>query len=253
MKILVKTFDRMILLKISGVLFILAISLNRMDLSAQPGLSFYSDAGKNTITDGLFIRSALIGNYKSGKNQLKAGFQTNLINGNNIVLSGYCIDVSREIRIRNTPLELYGFWVWTASSKILQEINYGCYISMKQKHFEMQIGTNFRTYSFRRNAIKDYDIEEKAAKIHENFNLMYFFSYNLKPSDYRWNAGLTVTNIDYFLINQETNPYVNLHGSCKLSVPVSVFAEAWYKNAGTLNMSTNYFGFLIRGGVQWNF
>ena len=253
MKNLTKLSNRTSQLKISGVLFILFITITGMNVAAQPGLTFYTDAGKNTISDGLFIRSAFLGNYWSGKNQLKAGLQTNLINSNNIVLSGYCINGSRDFKIKRTLLEVQGFWLWTASSKILQETNYGITVSMKQKHFEVLIGTNFRTYSFRKKAIEEYKIEKDARKIHENLNLMYSFSYNLKPSDYRWNAGLTLTNLDYFLINQETNPYLNLHGSYKVSSPVSLFAEAWYKNAGSLNLSTNYFGFVIRGGLKWNF
>jgi hypothetical protein len=253
MKNLTNMISRMSPLKISGILFILLITVNRMNLSAQPGLTLYADAGKNTISDGLFIRSALIGHFRSGKNKLDAGVQTNLINGNNIVFSGYCINGSREFTIRNTLLVLNGFWLWTASSGLLKETNYGCFISLKQKHFEMQLGTNFRTYSFRRKAMQELPIMEDNSKIHENFNLMYSFSYNLKPFDSRWNTGFTLTNTDYFLINQETNPYVNLHGSYKVSSPVCLFAEAWYKNAGSFNMSTNYFGFVIRGGVKWNF
>jgi hypothetical protein len=253
MKKLTKMITRMSPLKISGILFILLITVARMNLSAQSGLTVYADAGDYTISDGLFMRSALLGHYRSGKNQLEAGVLTNLINSNNIVLSGYCINGSREFRIKNTFLELTGFWLWTASSELLQETNYGCFISIKQKHFEMQLGTNCRTYSFRRKAMQEFPIKEDNSKIHENFNLMYSFSYNLKPFDSRWNTGLTLTNTDHFLINQETNPYINVHGSYNVSSPVCLFAEVWYKNAGSLNMSTNYFGFVIRGGVKWNF
>ena len=37
----------------------------------------------------------------------------------------------------------------------------------------MKIGTSFRTYSFRKKAIDDYNIENGETKIHENFNLIY--------------------------------------------------------------------------------
>ena len=241
------------ILKISGVLLILFATATGHYLSAQPGFDIYMETGKNTISDGLFIRSAYFGNYRSGKFGLEAGLQTNLANGNNIVLSGYWINGSREFKIENTVLEFNVFWLWTASSEILKENNYGCLLSIYQKHFEIRTGTNFRTYSFRTKAIGQYKIKEESTNIHENFNLMYSFCFNLKPSDHKWNAGVAVTNIDCFLINQETNPYINLHGSYKVSSPVCLFAEAWYKNAGSLNMSTNYFGFIIRGGIRWNF
>lgn len=252
-KILTNMYSESYSLKITGAVFILLLLKCSINAEAQPGLTTYADAGKNSVSGGLYIRSAILANYKSGNYQLKAGFQTNLVNRNQVIFSGYRVDGSREFRIKNTLLEINGFWLRTAYSDILQETNYGCAFSVKTNHFDMQTGTNFRTYSFRKRNLKEYEIRNAKTKIHENFNLMYSFSYNLKPSDYRWNAGLTITNIDNFLINQETNPYVNLNGYFRVSSPVCLFAEVWYKNAGVTNISSNYFGFLIRGGVQWNF
>jgi hypothetical protein len=240
-------------IKFSEILFILFFITSRINVAAQPGLTFYADAARNSVSGGVFIRTAILGYYKSHHYQLRGGIQTNLVNGNNITLSGYRIDGSREFKIKNTRLGIHGFFLWTSASRIIQETNYGCAFTMNRPHFDMLIGTNFRTYSFKRDALKDYRIEKNETKIHENLNLMYSFSYNLKPSDYRWNAGVTMTNIDYFMINQETNPYVNLKGYYKLSPPVCLFAEGWYKNAGVTNICSNYFGFVIRGGVQWNF
>jgi hypothetical protein len=238
--------------KITGVLISLLI-MTSVNVVAQPGLTIYADVARNSVSDGLYIRSAFLGSYSSGNYNLKAGLQTNLVNGNNITISGYLIDGSREFKIKNTLLGVHGFYLWTSASRILQQTNYGCVISMNSNHFDIQIGTNSRTYSFKRNALKDYNIRTDAAKIHENYNLMYSFGYNLKPSNYKWNAGLTLTNIDYFMINQETNPYINLKGFYKLNSTVCLFAEAWYKNAGVTNICSNYFGFVIRGGVQWKF
>jgi hypothetical protein len=239
--------------KISGVIVLFILMLNLMNGSAQPVLTIYGDARKNICSDDLLIRSALLGNYSFGNYHLKAGLQTNLIKDNNIFFSGYRFDGSRDFKIKNILLELNGFGLWTAASEILQEINYGCYIEMTTRHFEIQLGTNFRTYSFRNKAFRMYEIENVETKIHENFNLMYSFSYYLKPLNHKWNAGITLTNTDYFMINQETNPYVNLKGYFKIIKPVCLFAEAWYKDAGILNLNVNYFGFLIRGGIVWNF
>ncbi len=238
--------------KIAIVLIIL-LWMTSLNVVAQPGLTIYTEASKNCVSDGLFIRTGLFGYYTIGKYQLKAGLQNNLVNGNNIFLSGYRIDGSREFKIKSTVLGIHGFWLWTSAFRILQETNSGCALSMNRPHFDMLIGTNFRTYSFRRNALKVYENGDDATKIHENFNMMYLFGYNLKPSRNKWNVGVTLTNIDYFMINQETNPYVNLKGYYKVSPSVCLFAEGWYKDAGVTNISSNYFGFVIRGGVQWNF
>ncbi len=240
-------------IKFSEILFILFFVTCRINVAAQPGLTFYADAARNSVSDGLFLRSAILGYYKSGNYQFTAGIQTNLVNNNNVIFSGYRFNGSREFKIKSTLLQIQGFWLRTSASTILRESNYGCAFSMNRQHFNMLMGTNFRTYSFSRNAFNVFEIERSVNKIHENFNLMYSFSYNLKPSDNRWNAGVTLTNVDYFMINQETNPYVNLKGYYTLSSPVCLFAEGWYKNAGVTNISSNYFGFVIRGGVQWNF
>jgi hypothetical protein len=251
MKHLTNKSNRKYSLKISGVLFILFITINRMNVSAQTGLTIYGDALKNIISEKSGIRSAVLGTFKYGRNQLDAGFQTNLINRNNTLLSGFYVNGSREFKIRNIPFTLNGFWLWIAPSQILKETDYGCSILMKQDHFEVKVGTNFRTYSFRKQAIDDYDINKEASKLHENFNLLYSFSYNLRPKASRWNTGLSITNSDYFLINQETNPYMNVHFSYKVSSPVCLFAEAWYKTAGAINMSINYFGYTLRVGMIW--
>jgi hypothetical protein len=233
-----------------GLLIFLTI-IQGLNISAQPELTVFADASKNVLSDGATLRSVIIGSYRLGNNRIDAALRANVENGNNTVLSGYSINGSREFRIKNFPFSINGFWLWIAPSDILKETDYGCFISMKQKHFEMKIGTSFRTYGFRKKAIEDFPIENGETKIHEKFNTIYSIAYNLRPSYSRWNTGVTLTNIDYFLINQETNPYLNLHMSYKLSSPVKLFAEAWYKNAGFLNMSSNYFGYAIKIGLIW--
>ena len=219
---------------------------------AQPGLTIYTDMGSNNVSHGLFIKSSAIGYYKFGKNIVETGFQTDLKNYNKHGFSGYSIDISRDFAIKGLPLALQGFYTSTSSSDMLRESNWGGLLKMKFNHFEMIFGTNFRTFSFRPGVVKDYNIEKNTTKLHEINNLMYSFSYNLKPGDNRWNAGLSVTDIDHFTINQETNPMFNLHGLYKLKSPVLLLAQAWYKIAGASNLEVNYFGFYIRTGLIWN-
>ena len=52
MKNLTKMSTGIFPLKVSGVLIILSITITGMNLAAQPGLTLYADAGKNTISDG---------------------------------------------------------------------------------------------------------------------------------------------------------------------------------------------------------
>ncbi len=223
------------------------------DLTAQPGLRIYADAGKNNASDGLFIKSAALANYRFGMNRIETGFQINIKNGGNSLLSGYNVNVSREQSFRGCLFQLQGFYTWTSNSEILRETNWGALLEMKHKRFEMAVGTNFRTYAFKAGAIDDYGITGDAVKFHENFNMMYSLGYNIKPTDDVWNAGIRITNFDSFTIEQGVNPALCLRGLYKPDSQISLFAEARYLTAGFLNMSMNYFGFLIKTGISWNF
>jgi len=233
------------------VLFLCLISYN--SIIAQSGIVTYIDIGSNNVSDGLFIRSASCGRFQFGKNRVSGGFQNDLKSINNNLFSGYTINASRELVNKGSHFELQGFCTWTLYSEFLRETNWGGLFKMRHRRFEIQIGTNFRTYAFREKALKYYDIEKYSERIHENFNLMYSFSYYLKKSDDPWNIGLSITNIDYFIINQETNPVINLRGLYKPSPQACLFAEFWYKPAGTLNHAVNHFGYFFRIGMIWNF
>lgn len=222
-------------------------------LTAQPGMNVYTEAGKNCVSDGLFIKTAAFGCYKLGKNKVEAGIQANLKGKEHFLFSGYSFSASREQAIKATVLSAQGFLTLTSNSGVLRETNWGALFSMRRKRFEMTVGTNFRTYAFKAGAVQEYDIAEPAVRFHENFNLMYSLSYYVMPADDRWNMGLSVTNYDYFTINQEVNPSLRLSGLYKPGSHVCLYAEVWHLTAGLLNMSVNHFGILLKTGLSWNF
>ena len=237
-----------LILKHFSIIFFSWICFN---LAAQPGFSFYTEAGRNNVSNGIFIKSAMLAYYKSGKNMLETGFQTDLKN-NKFGFSGYTLSASRKLKIKDISLELKGFCTWTYPSEILEETNWGTLLKMRKKHFEMTLGTNFRSYNLRQKAIKDFEINSENTKVTEIYNIMYSISYYLKPSDDSWNIGLSITNFDHFIINQETNPVFNLTGLYRISSPVCLYIQAWYKCAGVTNLELNHFGFFFRTGITWN-
>jgi len=228
------------------------ILVYNIDLLAQSGLSVYTDLGRNNVSQGIFIKSATIGYYKVGKVKMETGFQINLKDSKKNGISGYGIILSRKLIIKGIPFELKGFFVRTTPSAILCETNWGPLLKLRHNHFGIEVGTNFRTYSINDQAISEYKVDKNASKVHEVYNLMYSFSYYLKPTDESWNVGLSVTNIDHFIINQETNPVFNLYGIYKLNSPVCFFVQTCYKYAGVTNLELNHFGFFVRTGILWN-
>ena len=234
------------------LLFTFFFIISGINLIAQAQMSVYADIGENNVSDGLFVKTAGLASYQFGKYSLETGFQFDLLSNNENFFSGNNIMASREFLIKDFPLEIQSFFVWTLYSNVLRETNWGILLNIKRNHFVMSVGTNFRTYAYTQKAIEQYGLDDNT-KIHENFNLMYLFSYYLKPLDNQWNIGLSVTNIDHFIINQETNPIFNLRALYKVSPPINLFIESWYKSAGAFNLSVNSFGYNFRTGIIWDF
>jgi hypothetical protein len=222
----------------------------RINLIAQTQVSVYTDEGQNNVSDGLFIKTAGLANYQFGKYDAGAGIQLDLKSNNN-ALPGYAFKFSRDFLIKRFPLELRSFYVLTPYSEVLRESNWGFLMNIKRKHIAISTGVNFRTYALTRKELRNHDFNANT-KIHEVGNIMYSFSYYYKPCDNRWNIYLSIKDFDNFNFSQETNPVLNLGFTHKLSSPLRLFVESFYKSAGALNMSVNYFGFFIRTGITWN-
>lgn len=231
--------------------FILLIALFAFSNGkAQFRISSYIDIGSNNVSDGIFLDAAGLASYQFGKNQFDAGFQLNLLQIENPFFSGTNFKYGREIQIKEFSFEIQALFMLNRFSEFMYEYDWGVLFKTEQKHFKYLFGPSFRTYAITHNGIDTYEIDP-SNNLHENWNFMYLIAYNLKEVESDWNVGLTLTNIDYFIINQETNPIFNVHGSYKLSQPITLFAEAWYKSAGAFNLSVNYFGFFFRTGIIW--
>ena len=100
-------------------------------------------------------------------------------------------------------------------------------------------------------ALEEYDIEDSDKKFRENFNMIYMATAYLKPHENSWNVGLSCTNIDYFIINQSTNPVFNIQMLYKPNSNLTIRLDTWYKQAGILNINANHFAYFFRGGITW--
>lgn len=230
------------------IFFLLVAAFN---LNAQLQFSSYLDGGENNVSDGFFLKTGVLSNYNLGKSNLYGGMQFDLKTRNENVLSGIFLKADYELSIRKFPFTVEGLFFYNLFSETVHESNWALSVKKESKHFKYQFGTHFRTYMLTQNANSEYNIEDEE-KIHENWNLIYLLQYNLKPIENDWNIGISITNIDHFLITQETNPLFYVHGNYKISKPLSLYAEAWLKRSGMLNISVHSFGYLIRTGIIWN-
>jgi len=220
-------------------------------LHAQLSLSGWFDTGSNNVSEGLYLRTAGFGSYQSGKMTFNVGMQIDVVSQNPNILSGLKADIRREFSLKKIAPELVGFYSLNRFSDLLYEYNLGLLCNLNLEHFDFSLGTHFRTYGITKDAAEEYYFETHK-KIHENWNMIYLVAYRLKPADHEWNISLNVTNIDHFIIEQETNPVLFLAGQYRISGQLTAFTELWYKTAGSFNLSVNYFGFLVRTGIVWD-
>lgn len=219
-------------------------------MKAQVELSTFLDIGKTNVSEGIYVKPAVLGAYQFGKTKVAAGSQFNLKSNSTNALGGTSINVAHEFSIKKFPFEVGGIFLYNPFSDVMHESNWGVLINVERTHLIMKLGTSFRTYHITKKAAEQYDIDSNK-NLHENWNMIYQLGYILKPIDNNWNLGVTVTNMDYFLINQETNPMIFLKGIYDMRSSLRLYTEAWYKSAGSLNISANNFGFFFRTGLIW--
>jgi hypothetical protein len=202
------------------------------------------------VSEGLLLKMADLTSYHFGRNKVEAGIQIDVLSNNERLVSGYNFNFSREWMIRSFPIETEAFFILVPFSDFLRETNWGMLVGIYRNHYTIKIGTNFRTYAYNQKAVNSYGFETDT-RLHENWNIMYSFNGYLNPIDHIWNIGLSLTNIDHFIINQESNPIINLGFGYQFKPSLKAYFESWYKSAGALNLNVNYFGFFIRTGIIW--
>lgn len=219
-------------------------------LSAQLNISGLSDFGKNNVSEGIFLNSSILSNYQLDKNSIEFASQFNIISNTKRIFSSMYVKAARDLNLKNFPFTIQGFYLYNNFSELLFEYNYGGLIQIKRNRYIIKIGTNFKTYGINKQAQNNYQIESNTT-LHENWDLMYAAYVFLKQKDNKYNLGLGVSNFDYFIINQKSNPVININGNYYLNPEINLFVELWMKSSGAFNMSVNYFGFLFRTGLTW--
>ncbi|MCK5839789.1 MAG: hypothetical protein KAG99_08070 [Bacteroidales bacterium] len=218
----------------------------------QITLQSYGDIGVNNISNGAYAMLGVMPEYTLNQYKARAGFQMTFSSRAENIFSGYFVAASAIVMPDKFPLEIGGFYQWNPFSGQLRETNWGILLGHSTEHWDFNLGTNFRTYKFSKKAIEESGFPEGSdTKIRENWNFMYAVTYFINPSENRWNIGATICNFDHFLIEQETNPMVNIKFLYQTAPKTTLFAETWYKSAGLFNMRVNSFGFFFRAGVIW--
>jgi hypothetical protein len=233
------------------VLFTMALLGLNPSLKAQLRLDGYLDFGKSQVSEGLYSQISDIACFEKSRWGLQAGFQLGLVQPQDVIFNNWYINPYSKIKIGNTPLDIGGEYLWSALSQDLREANFLVSARTTLNHWQIDFGTGFRTYRLSHKATNDISRFDYGKKITEKWNMMYNATYLLKPYENRWNLSGSFTNYDHFIIQQENNPMFNLRFDYKISTPLSVYSELWYKPAGLMVIRVTYYGMFIRIGVLW--
>jgi hypothetical protein len=210
------------------------------------------DAGSSSVSDGAFLRPAVISAYRLNKLSVGAGLQWTFSSTERRVISGGFISGSSDFNVRKIPLSADLFIRRNPYSDIVRETLFGARIKHERDHLDIQFGYHMRRYRLNENAVEsDKSFSGSARSIWEYRNFMYRGTVRLKKRDAPWNLSASVTNFDYFLIQQETNPMFNLAGYYRLSDVLKIQGSLWYQGAGMSNIHANHYGFYFRTGVVW--
>ncbi|MCX6262067.1 MAG: hypothetical protein NTY95_14760 [Bacteroidia bacterium] len=233
------------------VLFVMALLGLNPGLKAQNSLEGYLDIGKNQVSKGLYSQISNIGCFEKTKWGIQAGYQFGLVQPQDVIFNSWYMNPYGKIKMGNILLDIGGEYLWTAISQDLRETNWIVSARTTLNHWKLGFGTSFRTYRLSRKAADDAFQFYSENRITEKWNMMYNATYVLKPYENRWNLSASFINYDHFIIQQENNPMFNLRFDYKISTPLSLYSELWYKPAGLMVIRVTYFGMFLRLGVLW--
>ena len=233
------------------VLFSLTFLCLKPDLKAQLSMEGFLDLGKTNLSEGFYSQFSHLGLFEKAKWGVEMGYQLGLIQSQDVIFNSWFGSISRKFRIGNAPLVLGGEYLWEAFSTDMRETNWILFASTRLSHWQLGIGTNTRTYRLSHRAAANSQVIDPDSRITEKLNVMYHVRYALKPYENNWNLTLSLVNYDRFIIQQENNPMLNLRFDYKLSSPVSLYSELWYKTAGLMVIKVTHFGMFLRIGVLW--
>ena len=230
-------------------LSIIAMLVTLQHLSAQFSSSVYVETGENYVSSGIYtdIYGSFSAKILQWKFEMASGITFSEARQNRF--NALSFDVSKGFKLKEFAFTAKVFYQWKPFSERLHEQNAGLLLSFDKKKFSFETGLNTRIFNLT-NELSSLNNYQHTA-IWEPVNLMYKISYNY-PFSEKFNFRASITNYDAFIIQQETNPMLITKLDYQLSQSTKLNLGVGYLQSGLMNIRVNYFGYFIRGGVQWD-
>lgn len=230
-------------------LFIIIMIVNLQHLGAQVSSSVYVETGENYVSSGIY--TDIYGSFSARIHQWKIEMASGITftEARQDRFNALSFDISKGFHLKEFAFTAKAFYQWKPFSERLHEHNAGLLLSFDKNRFSIETGLNTRIFKLT-NELSTLNNYQHTA-IWEPVNLMYKISYTYPLSE-KFNLRASITNYDAFIIQQETNPMVITKLDYQLSKTTKLNMGVGYLQSGLMNIRVNYFGYFIRGGVQWD-
>ncbi|MDD2634872.1 MAG: hypothetical protein PHW82_05175 [Bacteroidales bacterium] len=220
-------------------------------LTAQFKAGAFVSLGVNPIEQPVFVSSGIYASAQYKFISVDYAFDFNINHRDIRAFNAIKTSVNYETDINNSYLKAGVMYMYKPSTELISEQNIAIQIDYLIKKWEFRLGNNFRAYKFK-NGVEDIVNTENETIIWEKPNIMYMIRYYFLESSNKWNIYLSATNFDWFIIEQEVNPFINAGGYYKNNENgLKLFMDLNYQAAGFNNIRVNYFGFFVRTGFIW--
>jgi hypothetical protein len=220
--------------------------------SAQPSVKSFAETGQNNIYSKGYFSYFISPSYDLVDDSFDAALLFSFGGDREKNFGGYSLRYTRKFSLLRQDFSVSGSYLWVPFSTELRETNLCIVLNYTLPHFQFTLGNNYRTYRFSKEFIRSDVNATGRYRIIEPGNLMYTFQYRVNREEKLWNLMLSVTNNDYFMIEQETNPMLLLKGTYQVNGNLSSFMDIGYKTAGLMCIKVDYFGYFFRLGMKWD-
>ncbi|HBS88900.1 MAG: hypothetical protein A2W91_00835 [Bacteroidetes bacterium GWF2_38_335] len=236
-------------MKKTGIILItILLLLSAENARSQSHIRTFFDAGSNNVSDGLFLKSTVAGQYQYRRIFIFAASRFNLVSKTESAFSGAELHVSKKFPTRYCNYNIDGFLFHNKHIKKMFENKAGLLAGIDLVHWTINFGISKGVSGFTQKAADEYGITS-GRTMTEKLNFIYQFKYKVFKNEEK--LTISLTNRDVFLVEKEPNPLISVGGYYKLTEYIKCTGELFYKTNGTLNLAANYFGFYFRAGVKW--
>lgn len=206
--------------------------------------------GESHVSQGKYVNTSVFAHYKWRSVEFESALQMNVYNHHSSTPSAFKLYTQKDSMFHSFPLKLSAGYLLIPAENTLRESNINLLATRVLRSFSATLGFNFKTYTYTKEATDNYAINEP--RYHENWGLIYDFSYYYSPATQHWKIGIHFTNFDDFIVNQDMNPYFRLSSEYRISSTLKILLEGNYIKSGIFNGSSNYYGYYIKTGIKWD-